>query len=117
MREVWEGVGVVKGYGRAEPGTPPHPALMDYLFDPLLRSSEGSEERGPCRQALAQALYFGARGATAVNSQSSRRSGYNLLIKSVRHLPRVPLSKPRRPIRDLDPKTQLLLETQLTGDL
>ena len=73
-----------------QPPSPPHPALMDYLFDPLLCSSEGSEESGPRRQALAQALYFGARGATAVDSQSSRRSGCNLLIKSVHHLPRVP---------------------------
>lgn len=72
---------------------------------------------GHAGQALAQALYFGARRATEVDSQFSRRSGCNLLIKSVHHLPRVPPCKPRRPIRDLDPKTQLLLEIQLTGVL
>ena len=61
-------------------------------------------------------LVLWARGATAVDTQSSRRSGCNLLIKSVHHLPRVPACKTRRPIRDRDPKTQLL-ETQLTGVL
>ena len=32
MREVWEGVGVVKGYGRAEPGSPPpHPTQLSWI--------------------------------------------------------------------------------------
>lgn len=51
---------------RAEPGgPPPHPTQLSWieLFHPLLCSSEGSRRAGPhAGQALAQALYFGARG-------------------------------------------------------
>ena len=45
MKDVVVGT---RGYDRAEPGSPSLD-LVDYLFDPLLCISEGSEESGPRR--------------------------------------------------------------------